>query len=95
MYIGIKIMDTGHLWLIPVILTTKEAKIRRIMVRSQLGQIVHETLSRKLPNQKKVGGLAQVVELLPSKYEALNSNPNTAKRNKTWKVKRHRTKHYH
>jgi hypothetical protein len=34
-------------WLTPVILPTQEAKIRRIVVRSQPGQIVHETLSRK------------------------------------------------
>jgi hypothetical protein len=34
-------------WLTPVILATQEADIRRIMVQSQPGQIVHETLSRK------------------------------------------------
>jgi hypothetical protein len=32
-------------WLTPVILATQEAESRRIMVRIQLGQIVHETLS--------------------------------------------------
>jgi hypothetical protein len=36
-----------HQWLTPVILATQEAEIRRIEVRSQPGQIVHETLSRK------------------------------------------------
>jgi hypothetical protein len=36
----------------PVILATQEAKIRRIEVRSQPGQIVHQTLSRKNPSQK-------------------------------------------
>jgi hypothetical protein len=36
----------------PVILATQEAKIRRIMVRSQPGQIVHKTLSRKYLTQK-------------------------------------------
>jgi hypothetical protein len=29
------------------------------MVRSQPRQIVHETLSRKNPSQKRVGGVAQ------------------------------------
>jgi hypothetical protein len=39
--------------LTPVILATQEADIRRISVQSQLGQIVHETLSQKNPTQKK------------------------------------------
>jgi hypothetical protein len=33
--------------------TDQEAEIRRIVVQSQPGQIVHETLSRKHPSQKK------------------------------------------
>jgi hypothetical protein len=37
----------------PVILTSQEAEIRRVMVQSQPEQIVHETLSRKNPSQKK------------------------------------------
>jgi hypothetical protein len=36
-----------HQWLTPVILATQEAEIRRIMVRSQPGRIVGETLSQK------------------------------------------------
>jgi hypothetical protein len=35
----------GSRWLTPVILATQEAEIRRIAVRSQPMQIVHETLS--------------------------------------------------
>jgi plasmid maintenance system antidote protein VapI len=36
----------------PVILATQEAEIRRIVVPSQPGEIVHETLSQKNPSQK-------------------------------------------
>jgi hypothetical protein len=39
-----------HQWLSPIILATLEAEIRRIMVRSQARQIVHETLSWKNPS---------------------------------------------
>jgi hypothetical protein len=43
-----------HQWLMPVILVTQEAEIRRIEVRSQPGQrIIHETLSRKTHHKKK------------------------------------------
>jgi hypothetical protein len=35
------------------------AEIRRIGVRSQPGQIVHQTLSQKNPSQKRAGGGAQ------------------------------------
>jgi hypothetical protein len=37
-------------WLMPVILAIQEAEIRGIMVQSQPGQIVHETLSQKNPS---------------------------------------------
>jgi hypothetical protein len=35
-------------WLMPAILTTQEAEIRRIKVQSHPGQIVQETLSQKI-----------------------------------------------
>jgi hypothetical protein len=45
----------------PVILATKEAEIRRIVVCSQLGQIVCKTLSQRNPTPKRAGGVAQGV----------------------------------
>jgi hypothetical protein len=39
-------------WLTPVILSTQEAEIRRITVRSQPRQIVHKTLSLKTYHKK-------------------------------------------
>jgi hypothetical protein len=41
------------LGLMPVILATQEAEIRRIVVRSQPWQTARETLSQKHPLQKK------------------------------------------
>jgi hypothetical protein len=37
-------------------------------------------LSPIISRAKRAGGLGQVVEHLPDKHEALNSNPSTAKR---------------
>jgi hypothetical protein len=54
-------------WLMPINLISQEVKIRRIMVQSQPGQIVHETLSWKILSQKRAGRAAQ--------DEALSSNP--------------------
>jgi hypothetical protein len=59
-------------WLMPIILATEGAEIRRIKVQSQSRQIVHKTISQKYPTQK---GL---VEWL--KMKALTSNPRTAKK---------------
>jgi hypothetical protein len=47
-----------------------------------MGHIVQETLFQKHPTQKRAGGMAQAVECLPSKYEALNLNPSSAKKKK-------------
>jgi hypothetical protein len=54
------------------------------MVQSQPKQIDHKTLSPKYPTLNITGGEVQVVEHLPSKREALSSNPNTAKKKKCW-----------
>jgi hypothetical protein len=60
------------IWFMTIILATQEAEIRRMLVQSQLGQKVHETLSRKYPIQKRTGRVAQVAEHLPVKHEALS-----------------------
>jgi hypothetical protein len=57
----------------PVILAAQEAEIRRIVVQSQPRQIVHETLSQKYSSQNRAGGVAQVVEHLLRKHEALSA----------------------
>jgi hypothetical protein len=43
----------------PVILATQEAEIRRVAVRSQPGQIIHETVSQKNSSQKRAGRVAK------------------------------------
>jgi hypothetical protein len=43
----------GCWWLMPVILATQEAEIRKITIRSQLGQTVNETLPQKKKKKKK------------------------------------------
>jgi hypothetical protein len=49
---------------------TKEAEIRRILVRSESWQIVHETLSQKIYHKKGVvWWVVQVVEHLPSNWK--------------------------
>jgi hypothetical protein len=49
-------------------------------LRSSQAKIVCKTLSEKHPAQKRAGGMAQVVECLPSNSETLSSNPSTAKK---------------
>jgi hypothetical protein len=47
-------LGAGHQWLMPVILATQEAKIRRIMIQSQPRKIVLETyLEKKNLHQKR------------------------------------------
>jgi hypothetical protein len=69
-----KLCLAGHQWLMPIILATQEAEIRRIAIQSQPQQIVCETLSQKNHHEK---GL---VEWL--KMKALNSSQyNNKKKN--------------
>jgi hypothetical protein len=73
----VKIWSGARRWcLTPVI----PASIQEVAVRSQSGQIVYKTLSWKYPTANRAGGVAQVVESLPSKSKALISNPITTKK---------------
>jgi hypothetical protein len=50
--------------------------------KSQPGQIVQETLSKKYPTQKRAGVVPQMVECLPSRCETLSSNTSIATKKK-------------
>jgi hypothetical protein len=58
-----------------VILASQEVEIMRSTAQSQPGQMVCETLSRKIPSLKRAGGWLKV--------KGLSSNPSTAKKKKT------------
>jgi hypothetical protein len=58
----------------PVILATWETKIRRIKDRGHSRQIVYETPISKITKAKWTGDMANAVELLLYKFEALSSN---------------------
>jgi hypothetical protein len=83
---GLKLPEkAGFQWLMPVILPTQEAAIRRIAVQGQPranSSLVLKTLSQKHPTPKRAGRMAQVVEYLPSKCEALSSNPSSTNNNR-------------
>jgi hypothetical protein len=49
----------------PVIVGTRETEIRKIMIQPQPQQ-KSKTLSQKYPTQKRAGGVAQVVDHLPT-----------------------------
>jgi hypothetical protein len=60
----------------PVILATQEAEVKRITFRSQQQQIVQDPYLEY--TYKRAGGVvAQVVECMSTKLEALTSNPST------------------
>jgi hypothetical protein len=67
--------EAGHWRLMPIILATWEAEIRRLLVEGHSRQIVCETPIFKITRAKWTGGLAQVVQHLICKCKALSSNP--------------------
>jgi hypothetical protein len=74
----------GPLWLVPVILPTWEADVRRIAILSQLGQIFREIYLKNTQQKRKTGGEAQVVQFLPNKCETMSANPKFCQRNRTF-----------
>jgi hypothetical protein len=66
-----------------VIFITQEAEIRSIVAQGQPWQNEDKTLSQNTQHKKRTGRVVtQVVECLPSKGEALSSNPSTSKKKK-------------
>jgi hypothetical protein len=63
----------------PVILATIGSINRRMMAQASLGK-KQDPISKKTSQTKRAGDMAQVVDLLPSKWEALSSNPSTLKK---------------
>jgi hypothetical protein len=64
----------------PLILSTWEAKIERIVVQRQPRKIVHKTPSSKITRAKWTGDMAQAVECLLCKNKALCSNLSPTKK---------------
>jgi hypothetical protein len=72
-----KWLQARHWWLTPIILATQEAEIKRLLIRSQPGKIVCETLSQQYPTLKRDGRLAQVVEPLLSRQFSVQTHSTT------------------
>jgi hypothetical protein len=67
-------------WLLPAILATWEADIRRIVIWGHPGGNSSQDPIFKITRAKWTGGVAQAVECLLCKLKALSSNPNPTKK---------------
>jgi hypothetical protein len=74
-------------WLMPVILATWGAEIRRIMGSRLAGANSSQDPISKITTTKWTGGVAQAVECLLCKCKALNANASPSKNKKTKKPK--------
>jgi hypothetical protein len=63
------------------ILATQKAEIRRISLKPAWANSLQDPVL-KITNTKRAGGVAHVVECLPSNPEALSSKPSTVKKKK-------------
>jgi hypothetical protein len=82
-------------WFKPIILASWETETGRMMLQGQPRQIVHETPPiSKIPRTKWTRGVAQAVEYLTCKHEALRSNtsPTQKKRERNLDTDRQRKK---
>jgi hypothetical protein len=61
----------GSQWVMPVILATQKAEIRRIKAQGQPRQNESKTLSQKYPTQKRAGQVAQAVASMRSCIQTL------------------------
>jgi hypothetical protein len=63
-------------WYVPLFPVIWEVEIEGTLSRSAWAKTKDSI--RKITKQKRTGGMIQVVECMPSKCEALSSNPHTA-----------------
>jgi hypothetical protein len=63
-----------------VVRATQQAKSGGLQFEAILGEVIMRTYLKKQTKIKRAGGEAQAVERLPSKCQALSSNPSTANR---------------